>query len=117
LKRRITAEAIRQYALVSKDDSPIHLNADAAASAGFKRPIAHGMYIMGLAQSLYIREHPQQWITAYALKFINPLYVDSDVVFDFTETNGEICVTVTREDGELIASGILTAKEGLGYHE
>lgn len=113
MKRRITAEAIRQYAHVSKDDSAIHLNADAAANAGFKRPIAHGMYIMGLAQSLYIREHPQQWITTYTVRFINPLYVDSDVVFDFKDTNGEIIVTVTGEDGELIASGTLTAKEGL----
>ncbi|MGG3279205.1 MaoC family dehydratase [Paenibacillus solani] len=113
MKRRITAEAIRQYAYVSKDDSAIHLNAEAAANSGFKRPIVHGMYMMGLAQSLYISEHPQQWITAYALKFINPLYVDSDVVFDFTETNGDICVTVTGEDGELIASGTLTLKEGL----
>lgn len=113
MKRRITAEAIRQYALVSKDESAIHLNTDSAASAGFKRPIVHGMYIMGLAQSLYIREHPQQWITTYTVRFINPLYVDSDVVFDFKDTNGEIIVTVTGEDGELIASGTLTAKEGL----
>lgn len=113
MKRRITAEAIRQYALVSKDESAIHLNADAAASSGFIRPIVHGMYIMGLAQSLYIREHPQQWITTYALRFINPLYVDSDVIFDFKDTNGEIMVTVTGEDGKWIASGTLTAKEGL----
>lgn len=111
--RRITAESIRQYAHFSKDDSAIHLNADAAASAGFKRPIVHGMYIMGLAQSLYICEHPQQWITKYAFRFINPLYVDSDVVFDFEGTSGDIDVTVTGEDGELIASGTLTAKEGL----
>ncbi|KOR89568.1 MaoC family dehydratase [Paenibacillus solani] len=113
MKRRITAEAIRQYADVSKDDSAIHLNADAAASAGFKRPIVHGMYIMGLAQSLYIREHPQQWISTYDLKFINPLYVDSDVVFNFEGTSGDVDVTVTGEDGELIASGTLTAKERL----
>lgn len=113
MKRRITAEAIRQYAHVSKDDAAIHLNTDAAADAGFKRPIAHGMYIMGLAQSLYIREYPQQWITTYAMKFINPLDVDSDVVFDFEGSIGEISVTVTGEDGEVIASGTLTAKEGL----
>lgn len=111
MKKRITKEAIWQYAIASKDISDIHLDAEAAARAGFERPIAHGMYIMGLAQSLYIREHPEQWITSYTLKFINPTYVDSEVVVEFEGTSGKIQVTVSGEDGEVIASGTLSVKE------
>lgn len=111
MKKRISVEDIWQYAAVSKDAADIHLDAEAAACAGFKRPIAHGMYIMGLAQSLYTQKHPEQWITTYELKFLNPVYVDSEIVFDFKEISDNIQVIVTREDGELIASGTMSVKE------
>lgn len=113
MRKRITDEAIRQYASASKDTAEIHLDAEAAACAGFKRTIAHGMYIMGLAQSLYIREHPEKWITTYELKFLNPLYVDSEVTFDFEDTGGHILVTISGENGEWIASGTMSVKERL----
>jgi acyl dehydratase len=54
---RITAEAVRQYALASKDMAAIHISSEAAAEAGYERPIAHGMFLMGLAQSLYLSKH------------------------------------------------------------
>lgn len=111
MKKRITYEAIRQYAAASKDMADIHLDAEAAARAGFKRPIVHGMYIMGLAQSLYLSEHPAQWITTYDMKFQRPLLVDSVVSFDFVDRDGHIQVMVTDETGEVIASGILSVKE------
>ncbi|WP_136605320.1 MaoC family dehydratase [Paenibacillus dokdonensis] len=111
MKKRITCEAILLYAAVSKDMADIHLDTEAAAMAGFKRPIVHGMYIMGLAQSLYLREHPAQWITTYDMKFHKPLLVDSVVSFDFVDRDGHIQVTVTDENGEVITSGILSVKE------
>ncbi len=111
MKKHITAEAIQQYAATSKDTSAIHLNVEAAAKAGFKRPVAHGMYIMGLAQSLYLTEHPSQWITTYSMKFQKPLLVDTVVIFDFEVCDGHIQVTVAIESGEVIASGAFTVEE------
>ncbi|MEC0240272.1 MaoC family dehydratase [Paenibacillus dokdonensis] len=113
MKKRITYEAIRKYSAASKDMADIHLDTEAAAMAGFKRPIVHGMYIMGLAQSLYLREHPAQWITTFDMKFQKPLLVDSVVSFDFVDSDGHIHVTVTDETGEVAASGILSVKERL----
>ncbi|WP_422661092.1 MaoC family dehydratase [Paenibacillus sp. EC2-1] len=111
MKKRISFESIQQYASASKDAADIHLDAEAAACAGFKRPIAHGMYIMGLAQSLYIQAHPEQWITSYELRFSNPLYVESEVEFEFEVAADYILVKVTGEDGEMIASGTMSVKE------
>ncbi|WP_052092073.1 MaoC family dehydratase [Paenibacillus sp. FSL H7-0357] len=111
IKKRITAEAVRQYGAVSKDTAAIHLNAEAAVKAGYKRPIAHGMYIMGLAQSLYLTDHPAQWITTYSMKFHKPLVVDTDVVFHFEPSDGHIEVKVTLESGDVIASGTFSVKE------
>ena len=106
MRKCITAEAIRQYAAASQDLAAIHL-----AEAGFKRPIAHGMYLMGLAQSLYIAEHQTQWITQYDMKFHKPIEVDNVVIFDFSEDDCLVKVTLTTEAGDVIASGAFSVKE------
>lgn len=113
MKKCITNEAIRQYAITSKDAAGIHLNVEAAVSAGLKRPIAHGMYIMGLAQSEYVREHPEHWIAAYELKFLKPVFINSKVNFEFEVAKDYIVVNVSGEDGECIASGTMSVKERL----
>lgn len=109
--KHITADAIRHYAAASKDTAAIHLNVEAAAKAGYKRPLVHGMYIMGLAQSLYLAEHPTQWITTYSMKFQKPLVVDTVAFFDYEVCNDDIHVTVTIESGEVIAAGAFSVRE------
>lgn len=111
MKKFITAEAIRQYAAASQDLAAIHLDEDAAAEVGFKRPIAHGMYLMGLAQSLYLAEHRAQWITQYELKFHQPIEVDNVVFFDYVEDDCAVKVILTTEAGDVIASGAFSVKE------
>lgn len=113
----ITAEMIRQYATASGDTAPIHLDNDAALQAGFGRPIAHGMLIMGLAQSHYLSEFPAHWITSYDMKFVHPVQENTEVCFDFSlsgDDAGSIRVTVVTANGEMIASGAIFVKEGNG---
>ncbi|MEC0094080.1 MaoC family dehydratase [Paenibacillus macquariensis] len=112
MKKHITAEAIQQYAATSNDKAAIHLNVEAAAKAGYKRTVAHGMYIMGLAQSLYLTDHPTQWITTYSMKFHNPLLVDTVAIFEYEVCDGNIHVIVAIEFSEVIASGTFSVKEG-----
>jgi len=111
IKKLITTEAIQRYAEASQDTSAIHLDTNAAAKAGFERPIAHGMYLMGLAQSLYIAEHPTYWITDYELKFHKPILVDTVVIFNFEGDDDRVHVTITTEAGEVMASGAFLPKE------
>ena len=111
MKKHITVEAIKKYAAASKDKAAIHLDVDAARTAGFDRPVAHGMYIMGLAQSLYIEKHPTQWITAYNMKFQKPLFVDMIAVFNFERVEDSVEVAITTETGDKIAAGTFLVKE------
>lgn len=111
MNKYVTAEDIQRYAVVSKDTAAIHIDNEAAEKAGYKRPIAHGMYIMGLAQSLYLADHPKQWITKYDMKFQKPLFVDTVAFFDFVFSDCNIEVTVTAETGEVIALGSFLVKE------
>lgn len=112
MRKYITTEVIQQYATVSQDTAAIHLDRDVAAKAGFKRPIVHGMYLMGLAQSIYLAKHPRQWITQYEMKFHKPMLVDTVARFDFEpDDDSTIKVTVTADDDTLIASGAFSVKE------
>lgn len=111
MKKHITVEAIEKYAAISKDKAAIHLDVDAARAAGFEQPLVHGMYVMGLAQSLYIEEHPTQWITAYKMKFQKPLFVDMVAVFNFERVENRVEVAVTTETGNKIAAGTFLVKE------
>ncbi|MBB6735558.1 MaoC family dehydratase [Cohnella zeiphila] len=108
MKKKVTAEAIRQYADASRDSAAFHFNPEAAKKAGFKRPIAHGMYIMGLAHSLYLSENPTHWIQSTQMTFVRPLMSESLVDFAFELMNEEVQVTVAEENGEVIARGCFT---------
>ena len=111
ISKRITTEAVRKYASASQDLAAIHLDKAAAAEAGFQRPIVHGMYLMGLAQSIYIAKHPALWITQYEMKFQKPILVDTIAIFDFEDSECNIKVTVTTEEGDIIASGTFSVEE------
>ncbi|MFG2040397.1 MaoC/PaaZ C-terminal domain-containing protein [Dactylosporangium sp. NPDC048998] len=46
--RKIPVQTVRDYARVSRDDNPIHLEDAAAVAAGFPGVIAHGMSVLAL---------------------------------------------------------------------
>jgi len=94
MNRKITNEQIKQYANVSQDFSPIHFPDE----RNNHQPIAHGMYIMGLAQSIFLEEHPDYWIVDYEMKFIQPIIVESTITFQFTQRDLDVSVVVCGND-------------------
>ncbi|RED55157.1 MaoC family dehydratase [Cohnella lupini] len=113
MKKKITAEAIQQYADASNDPAAFHFDPEAAMKAGFNRPIAQGMYIMGLAHSAYLSMNPTQWIKSARMTFLSPLLSETVVRFEFETLNEEVHVTITGENDEIIASGSFSVEGGL----
>ncbi|QPQ35583.1 MaoC family dehydratase [Lysinibacillus sp. JNUCC-52] len=111
MKKTVTAKQVHYYAQVSKDDAAIHINAEAAKQAGFERPIVHGMYLMGLAQSLYMKEHPLKWIVRYNMRFQKPLLIDEEVTFLFIENHTRIEVSISNRNNDQIALGNFEVEE------
>lgn len=73
----ITDEQVKQYALLSGDDNPIHLSEVKANKQGFKHPIVHGLLTMGLitqVASEFIRQGAT--ISTYHMDFIAPVYLN-----------------------------------------
>ncbi|MBO7744366.1 MaoC family dehydratase [Paenibacillus sp. MWE-103] len=112
---QITAAAIRGYAELTGDLAPIHLQAEAARQAGYQAPIAHGMYLMGVAQSIYLEEHRTHWIPSYNMKFHRPLVQDTLACFVYEACGDSIQVTIREQDeaGEIIAKGAFIVREGV----
>ncbi|AZN41625.1 MaoC family dehydratase [Paenibacillus albus] len=115
MRKQITAAAIREYAEHTGDLAPIHLQDEAARQAGYPAPIAHGMYLMGLAQSIYLAEHRTHWIQSSSMKFQRPLVQDTLACFVYEANNDSILVTITEqnEDGAVIAKGDFIVKKGV----
>jgi 3-hydroxybutyryl-CoA dehydratase len=114
MKKVITAKNIRQFASVSKDEAAIHLDDEAARKAGFEAPVAHGMYIWGLAQSLYLAEHSCHWIQSFSVRFQTPLLQGSTAYFQFETLNkNQVQVTITSDHGQTVATGAFTVMEGI----
>ena len=76
----ITEEKIKEYALLSGDFNPIHLNQMEAESAGFPAPIAHGMLTMGLTLDIAsVFTEKGFMISTYEMQFLKPVFRDDTI--------------------------------------
>ncbi|GEN45711.1 MaoC family dehydratase [Alkalibacillus haloalkaliphilus] len=76
----VTEEKIRQYALLTGDDNPIHLDQAEAERQGFQAPIAHGLLTMGLVMNMTSRfTEKGMHVSDYEIRFLKPVYKDETV--------------------------------------
>ncbi|MCE3227488.1 MAG: acyl dehydratase [Bacteroidetes bacterium] len=75
---KFSQEEVNQFAQVTGDKNPVHLDADYAAKTMFKRPIMHGMLSASLFSKVFGTLFPGEG-TIYlkqSLSFLKPMYVD-----------------------------------------
>jgi 3-hydroxybutyryl-CoA dehydratase len=109
----ITDKMVRQFAEMSGDNNPIHLNDDYAKTTRFGRRIAHGM-ILGALISRFLNEKIGVGgiYLSQSLKFTNPVFIDDTVTFDLEITKlhktrglGVIETTAKKANGDLVVKG------------
>lgn len=114
---QFSQKEVTQFAEVTGDKNPVHLNADYAATTMFKRPIMHGMLSASLFSKVFGTLFPGEG-TIYlkqSLNFLKPMYVDTvyEAVFTIKEViadkNRAIVETVIKDkDGKICTSGEAT---------
>ncbi len=114
---QFSQQEVNQFAEVTGDKNPVHLNADYAATTMFKRPIMHGMLSASLFSKVFGTLFPGEG-TIYlkqSLNFLKPMYVDTvyEAVFTVKEVildkNRAIVETVIKDkDGKVCTSGEAT---------
>jgi acyl dehydratase len=83
---RVPANIGRRYAAVSGDVNPIHLNPLAAKLFGFRRAIAHGMWVQARCLSALEGRLPEA--VTITVSFKSPLLLPSTVAFSAHEADG-----------------------------
>lgn len=114
-KEKVTDKMVRDFAEVTGDKNPIHLDDDFAKTTRFGRRIAHGMISAGLiSRGLAMDLGPGGIYLGQTLKFMAPIYIDETVTVILTvltmRDKGLTVVEslVRKENGELAVKGEAT---------
>ncbi len=83
---RVPDDAGRRYAKVSGDVNPIHLSGLTAKALGFKRAIAHGMWVKARVLGALAGRLPEAF--TYDVQFKKPLFLPSTVQLSTAEVAG-----------------------------
>lgn len=115
-KIQITDKMVMQFAEMSGDTNPIHLDEEFAKTTRFKRRIAHGM-ILGALCSRYLNETIGSGgiYLAQTLKFTNPVFIDDVITFELEVIKlhkargfGTVQTVAKKENGEIVLKGEAT---------
>lgn len=122
---KITDKMVRQFAEMSGDFNPIHMDDTYAASTRFKKRIAHGM-ILGALVSRFLNEKIGSGgiYLAQTLKFKNPVFIDDDITFELEVTMlhktrglGTIETIAKKANGDIVMKGEATIMMAWGVKE
>jgi len=109
--KTITHELVKQFADISGDTNPLHLNETFAAQTRFKKRIVHGMLTTSLWSTLVGTRLPGPG-SAYIsqeLNFIKPVYIGDTVTAEITVTTIDHTKQRVYLDGKCFVDGTLVA--------
>lgn len=106
----IPANAGRQYARVAGDRNPIHTSTLLAKLFGFKRPIAHGWYLVSKIVNL-CEQHQNNTYKTINVEFKSPVFLPGAIVLQVEEKSDEILLfsALSKETNKLVLTGSLRA--------
>ncbi len=97
VKRSFSAEEVRQFAELSLDRNPIHLDEKAAAESIFGRRVVHGMLVASLFSALLGQHLPGEGTIFLGadIQFKKPVFLDDEVT-------AFVQITKVREDKPIV---------------
>ena len=103
----LTQAQFDEYARLSGDDNPIHVDPGFAAGTRFGRTVAHGMFLFGMLQAAHARYRSGPVsLAGVELMFRAPTYTDDPVSFTIAPVEpGRFEETVRSSNGEVTVSG------------
>lgn len=96
LTTKITQQAIQQYANVSQDPNPIHLDKAAAINAGLPDIVAYGMLTMALSAKLITSYLQEGWfVSSHEAKMLLPVFVNETIIIKLEKTTQQNTYKIT----------------------
>jgi acyl dehydratase len=112
--KQITDEVVRQFAELSGDFNPIHLDEEFARNTRFRKRIAHGMISGALISAVLGNEFAEKKIVylSQTLSFVAPVFIDDTITATATVTHireDKPIITLetvcTNQNGEVVVKG------------
>jgi 3-hydroxybutyryl-CoA dehydratase len=112
--RQVTDELIRQFADLSGDYNPIHLDEEFAKTTRFGKRIAHGMLTGAFISAVLGYEFAERKIVylSQTMKFVAPVFISDTVTVTATVTNiredrGVITLSTdcSNQNGQTVLTG------------
>jgi 3-hydroxybutyryl-CoA dehydratase len=102
----ITQDLVNQFAQLSGDFNPIHIDPEYAKSTFFGKPIAHGMLVSSFFSTLIAQEYPGPGsiYLKQELNFLKPCFID--------ETINVVIKLITKEDCKYFLNTLVYNKDG-----
>ena len=82
IEKKMTLSMVRNFAKISEDFNPIHLDADYAKNSRFKGQIIHGLMAVSLFSGLFGTKLPGEGCVykSQKIQFKRPIYVGDTVI-------------------------------------
>lgn len=82
---RFSQQQVNEFARLSGDDNPLHLDAAYAATTVFRRPIIHGILATSVFSKVLGTHFPGHGsiYLSQQVEFLRPVYVDTDYLARF----------------------------------
>lgn len=117
--RTITQDDLDEFARISGDNNPIHVDAAYAATTPFEKPVAHGMFLFSLVRAELRKHWPDSWVSEQQLQFLAPTPIGSVVTVRISEVaksshSLQLATEVTSQDGAIGLTGHCTLSSSHG---
>ena len=110
----ITEEVVNDFAKLSGDYNPLHMNKEYAASTSFKKRVVHGMFLASFFSKLVGVHLPGKNALYFSqsLNFVNPCFIGEKITVEGEVTGKstaskiiKLKTRITNEQGKVLVDG------------
>lgn len=110
---QVTDKMVQQFAELSGDRNPIHMDEEYASKSRFGRRIAHGMIVGALISRALVDGIGRGGIyLGQSLKFVNPVFIDDKITITIKITGirkekgiATVETNAYKENGDVVVKG------------